>query len=188
MTDSMKGRSSNTRPRSFAGTRGGRASVIWLLIFSVLILLGGIEFLILGFLRIQDAASLSAAPVCAFAQQTGCKLSEQVVVVDRYIERTARTADQVVKVRTPDDNTQIVYSNDHDEGLWSRLQIGDKVKAELWNGSVIRLDDGAGHYIVADDSPEVTSILFPILGAVAVVGGGALLFFSVRVVRRQRKS
>jgi len=191
MPDLHKGRSStaagpgrNSRPRS------GRAGIIWLIVISLLFILGGIEVLALGVVRIQDAAQLSAAPVCTSSQQTGCRLDEQVVVVDRYKEsQSARgPLEQIVKVRTPDDNTYTVPASDHDSGLWSQLQIGEKVKAELWEGSVIRLDDDAGHYILADDSPVVTSVLFPIIGVLAVIGGGALLVFSVRALRRQRNT
>lgn len=186
MPDSSKARSSSGVKSHNAGRPGGgRWRAIWPPIFALLFIIGGIEALALGVVRLQDANRLAAAPLCASGQQDGCRLDERVTIVDLNTDYSARNGPvKTVKVRTPDDNTQIVYATDHDAGLWSRLQVSEAVNAELWNGFVIRLDDGAGHYLVADDSPAVTSVLFPIIGILAVIGGGVIIAFYVRRMRR----
>ncbi len=174
------------KPRHMAGTRTGRRGILWPLLFGLLLIIGGGEALVLGLVRQQDAARLAAAPLCAPAQQIGCRLDEPVTVVALATESAGRGGStRVVKVQTPDGSTQSVYANDHDAGLWSQLHTGEAMQAELWNGSVIRLDDGAGHYLIADDSPVVTSVLFPIIGLLALGMGGILLFFCVRIWRQR---
>jgi hypothetical protein len=182
------GSSPAEQPRRGAGTRAGRGSVFWMLFFGLAFILGGTEALVLGLVRQQDAARLAAAPVCVAGQQSGCRLDEQVIVVSLTTESAGRagTPTQIVNVQTPDGNTQSVYAGEHDVDLWSRLYVNEAVQAELWNGRVIRLDDGAGHYLLADDSPVVTAWLFPLVGLVGVSLGGLLLARCVWLVRRQR--
>lgn len=176
----MKSRRSAVRAR-----RGG---VIWPILFSLALILGGIEALALGLVRQQEAARLAAAPVCASGQLAGCRLRERVTVLDAYIEDRGRYGgtSREVKVRTPDGKSQIVTANSYDVGLWSTLYVTEQLNAELWNGSVIRLDDAAGRYLLADDSPAVTSVLFPIIGALAVIAGGIILGYFVRRLSRQK--
>jgi hypothetical protein len=69
-----------------------------------------------------------------------------------------------------------MYGSDNDFGLWSRLHVNDQVNAELWEGNVVRLDDGAGHYMVVGDNQGT------VLGAgvLLLVLGGLLLGLFVR--------
>lgn len=186
MPDFAKGRSARavTRPRP-VGARPGWRGLFWPLIFAALLLLGGGEALVVGLVRAQDAARLAAAPVCAAGQAADCRLDEQVTVLAVTLESAGRAGSvHVVHVQTPDGHTQAVYASDHDAGLRDRLAAGTQVNAELWNGFVVRMDDGAGHYLLADDSPAVTAILFPLIGLGAVAAGGFLLAFCVRRLRR----
>jgi hypothetical protein len=188
MMDKPEPQETRRKPRRAVG-QAGLGRMIWPILVSLVIILGGVEFLVGGLVRQQEAASLAAAPVCASGQLVGCRLDERVTVVDKYTEEAGRSGDlrQIVKVQTPDGSTQIVYATDHDVGLWSRLYTSEELNAELWKGSIIRLDDGAGHYVLADDSPAVTAVLFPIIGAVATIAGGLLLAVVVQALLRQRR-
>jgi len=144
--------------------------------------------LAMGVRQQTDAARLAAAPVCAPGQQhpesTPCKLDEQVTVTDLSTEEAGRSGyvTQAVTVQTPDRSTQTVYSQDQDFGLWGRLHVNEQVNAELWEGTVVRLDDGAGHYLLAGDDLGGSYFAGVLLTALGVL----MLVFFVRVLLRER--
>jgi hypothetical protein len=85
----------------------------------------------------------------------------------------------MVDVRVPDGSTQQVQAHDNND-LYPLLHASERLNAELWNGSIIQMDDGAGHQLVAEDSPVVTGSFLPVFGVLATVGGAVLLFLLLR--------
>lgn len=51
-----------------------------------------------------------------------------------------------MEVQTPNGATQsLAVQPAHDGDLYGRLRVNQQVNAQLWNGSIIELDDSAGH-------------------------------------------
>ena len=171
-----------------AGGTGRRVVIILMTLFSLIVVFAGIASLAMGVQQQQQAARLAAAPVCPPGQQhpesTPCRLDERVTVIDRYSDEAGRSGytSQVVQVQTPDGRSQTMYSHDQDFGLWDRLQVHEQVNAELWEGNVVRLDDGAGHYLLAGDDPGGSYGA----GGLLTVLGVLMLGFFVRVLWRDR--
>jgi hypothetical protein len=167
------------------GRRGRKVALVFVIVFLLLIILGGIDALVVGLTAQQEAAKLAVAPVCAYGQTTGCKLDEKVTVVDLYTNYPSRSAPEyMVDVRVPDGSTQQVQAHDNND-LFPLLRVSEKLNAELWNGSIIQMDDGAGHRLVAEDSPVVTGSFLPVIGVLAIIGGALLLVLLVRNLPRQ---
>jgi len=169
--------------------RSERAGAIVLMLIVLLLISGGLISVFQDVVQQQATSRLAAAPVCAPGQQhtesAGCKLEERVKVTDFYTEEAGRSGyvTQNVKVQAPDGTTYTMYSSDNDFGLWSRLHVNDQVNAELWEGNVVRLDDGAGHYMVAGDS-QSTSLGAGVL--LLVMGGLSLGLFVRRYLLKPR--
>lgn len=186
MPDSPKGWTSTGRKhRRAPGARGGRVVAILMALFSVLVVLAGIASLAQGVAQQQQAARLAAAPVCGPGQPAGCRLDERVTVLDFNSQEAGRSGyvSQSVEVRTPDGSIQTAYSHDQDFGLWSRLHVNEQLNAQLLDGNVVRLDDGAGHYLLAGDDPTGSYFAGVFLTAL----GGLMLVFFIRVVLRQMR-
>jgi hypothetical protein len=157
-------------------------------IFSLLVLFAGIASLAMAVRQQQESARLAAAPVCAPGQQpesTPCKVDERVTVTDLHTDEAGRSGyvSRIVTVQTPGGSTQTMDSHDQDFGLWDRLRVNEQVTAELWEGNVVRLDDGAGHYLLAGDDPGTSYGAGVLLTALGVLMVG----FFVRVFWRDRR-
>ncbi len=160
---------------------------IFLTLFWLLTIVGGIVVLANGLSGHQEAALLASAPVCASGQVDGCRLDERVTVVDLDTTAPGRgPINRFVKVQTPDGSIQNVQ--DHEGDLFSQLYVTEELNAELWKGTVIRLDDDAGQYLIAEDSPVVTGAVLPFTGAFFIVAGSVLLAVSVRGLVLQRRA
>ncbi len=186
MQNSSEGQPSLGR-RRVVGRVIKRVGPILLILFWLLTIVVGIVVLASGLVGRQEAASLAVAPVCVSGQVAGCRLDEQVTVVDLNTYSPARgPTTRFVEVQTPDGSTQNVQ--DHEGDLFPLLYIDEELNAELWKGTVIKLDDGAGHNLIADDSPVVTGAVLPVTGSFFIIAGAILLAVTVWSLVRQGRA
>lgn len=163
-----------------------RAGAVVLVLFWVLTIVGGVVLLIAGLEGKQEASRLAAAPICTAGRAGGCRLEERVTVIDLNTYYPARgPSTRFVKVQRPEGGIQNIQ--DHDGDLFPLLYVTEALNAELWKGAVIKLDDGAGHFLIADDSPVITGSVLPFTGTFLIVAGAALLAVTLRGLVLQKR-
>jgi hypothetical protein len=133
-----------------------------------------------------EAARYQQAPVCAPGESVGCREHERVTVIDWQSISSARgPSSRYVTLQLPGGGTQVVQDESGD--LYPTLLIGQELDAELWNGTIMLLDDGEGRQLISSDNPTSIAGRDPVSGVlVALFGVFWLAILWVLVARRRR--
>jgi len=147
----------------------------------------GVTLIVTGINAGAEAVRYRQAPVCASGQGVDCREHERVTVLDWHTVTGSRGGStRYVTVQLPGGDTQVVQDDSGD--LYPTLLIGQDLNAELWNGTIMILDDGEGRQLISSDNPGSIAARDPVSGVLVTLFGVFFLAILWVLVARRRSA
>jgi len=131
---------------------------VYAVVFAVMILAGLVLCPMLVYRwrdSVRSEAQYKIAPLCASAEQSGCRREIESVVKDTHYNYGRYTTTHYVSLLMPssDLNGDIPVWWETDHSLYSLLKPGDRVTAEEWEGQIVAIRGATGSTLRTEYDP-----------------------------------
>src|SRR5437588_26972 len=131
---------------------------VYAVVFGIMILAGLVLYTMLVYRwrdSVRSEAQFKIAPLCASAEQSGCRRELESVVKGTHYNYGRYTTTHYVSLLMPSSalNGDIPVWWETDHSLYSLLKPGDRVTAEEWEGQIVAIRGATGSILRTEYDP-----------------------------------